>query len=79
MNKVLQYKPPAENGIALEQARLCTVCWTIHLGEDCPACGARQWHKLMDVLTSLASGAEPDAAKPGRKERPRLQLVCGEG
>jgi hypothetical protein len=58
MNEVLKHGSTAHDGIALEKARLCTVCWTIHLSEECPGCGARQWHKLMDVLMSVASGAE---------------------
>lgn len=38
------------DGIALETARLCTVCWTVHLNEECPGCGARQWLHLAPLL-----------------------------
>lgn len=37
-------------GIALETARLCTVCWTVHEREECPECGARQWLYLAPLL-----------------------------
>jgi len=40
----------ASSGVALETARLCTVCWTVHAGEDCPECGARQWLYLAPLL-----------------------------
>jgi hypothetical protein len=78
-NKVLQYRPPAQDGIALDRARLCTVCWTIHLSEECPGCGARQWHKLMDVLMSLSSGAEPGKEQRKNDEQVHLQLIRHEG
>lgn len=37
-------------GIALESARLCTVCWTVHVKEGCPGCSARQWLYLAPLL-----------------------------
>ncbi|BBD10032.1 hypothetical protein [Desulfovibrio ferrophilus] len=37
-------------GVALEAARLCTVCWTVHDTEDCPECRARQWLYLAPLL-----------------------------
>lgn len=43
-------KRAAVSGVALESARLCTVCWTVHGSEDCPECGARQWLYLAPLL-----------------------------
>jgi hypothetical protein len=74
---VLRYKAGSAKGIALENARLCTVCWTIHTVEECPGCGARQWHRLITVLRSVAQGLEngDDGFKEHR--RPHLRLVSG--
>lgn len=40
----------SNEGIALEAARLCTVCWTVHVAEECPECSARQWLYLAPLL-----------------------------
>ncbi len=40
----------SSEGIALESARLCTVCWTVHVADECPECGARQWLFLAPLL-----------------------------
>lgn len=48
-----------EGGICLEQARLCTVCWTVHMIEDCPECSARQWLHLAPLLKECSEEAVP--------------------
>jgi hypothetical protein len=40
----------SNEGIALEEARLCTVCWTVHVADECPECSARQWLYLAPLL-----------------------------
>lgn len=37
-------------GIVLDRARLCTVCWTVHETDSCPECEARQWLYLVPML-----------------------------
>lgn len=61
-----------KQGIHLEQARLCTVCWTIHTMEECPGCGARQWHKLISVLGGMMLPNEDEYCDGGR---PALRVV----
>lgn len=39
-----------QKGISLDVARLCTVCWTIHVSDDCPECAARQWLHLAPLV-----------------------------
>jgi hypothetical protein len=38
------------SGISLQDARVCAICWVIHVMDDCPDCGARQWHGLTDMM-----------------------------
>ncbi|WP_461210434.1 hypothetical protein [Desulfocurvus sp. DL9XJH121] len=52
---IIQLAKQAKNeGIALESARLCTVCWTVHEEDSCPECAARQWLHLAPMLKGFA-------------------------
>lgn len=77
LNYVLQYKAKSKEGIPFEKARLCTVCWTIHMSNECPGCGAMQWHNLVTVLRGLASGIEQGKTESDQQLWPRLRLVSG--
>lgn len=46
------------SGIAIHDARVCAICWTIHQKDDCPGCGARQWHGLTDMMETETAEAE---------------------
>lgn len=71
------YTKETESGIALERARLCTVCWTIHVHDECPNCGARQWHMLVEVLRSVATGIEQRDNGSEGENQAHLRLVNG--
>lgn len=43
--------------IPIDQARVCSVCWTVHQNEECPECKARQWRDLGFLLRAL--GLDP--------------------
>ena len=53
-------------GIALADARLCTVCWTVHKADDCPECSARQWLYLAPLLRGFMGSTELPAYPSGR-------------
>lgn len=59
----------SSEGIALDIARLCTVCWTVHVQQDCPECSARQWLHLAPLLNgfspTLSEMAENDKVLNG--------------
>ena len=56
-------KQAKTEGIILEKARLCTVCWTVHETDACPECEARQWLYLAPMLRGFESrGAWPQGA-----------------
>lgn len=48
-------KQACNEGIALEHARLCTVCWRVHVADECPECGARQWLHLAPMVKGFES------------------------
>ncbi len=51
---ILQLATQAKiEGIPLERARFCTVCWTVHEEETCPQCQAHQWLYLAPMLQGL--------------------------
>jgi hypothetical protein len=51
MDTIRQLARQAKNeGIVLDRARLCTVCWTVHESDACPECEARQWLYLVPML-----------------------------
>ncbi len=56
----------ATGGIPLEDARLCTVCWTVHKDDDCPECRARQWLKLAPLLRGFLGASEQPAKREQR-------------
>ena len=55
---IMPRKGFSTRGIPLDQARLCTVCWTVHRDDDCPECGARQWLRLAPLLRGFLGASD---------------------
>lgn len=77
IHEMTGYRAAMKDGIALDEARLCTVCWTIHQHEECPVCSARQWHMLVNVLRGVATGLEMDETETDKADEAGLRLVHG--